>query len=393
MFASSQNIIRLRQVQVSYYDWRTRMAKQMLDSIKMDPLWEDRDIRFDSAPRDISLRKSEVLVDTFDFIEDTKGNAGDVGKLSITNLRMIWQSRSKPRINLSVGLSCVTSIANRTLHNKLRGKYDALHLMTKVTGTRYEFLFTQFEADRQTPVDVAGNSNKLTEMLTKVCKAYASTKLFRDLKLRSAIISTNGKQLKTLTQEQIYNKITGVWNLSSDQGNLGTMYVTNVRVVWHANMNELFNVSLPYIQINGIKLRESKFGVALVIESTEASGGYVLGFRIDPADKLQSVHSELLNLYNVHASNPSFGVELALDAEGMVLDKRYTNSLQSGVLEDSEFVEDTNEGNKQDTIAAYIASGSSANSLPVYCPELGLAIEKIKDGFTIESLWNVIPPN
>jgi hypothetical protein len=27
------------------------------------------------------------------------------------------------------------------------------------------------------------------------------------------------------------------------------MIVTNVRVVWFANMNDLFNISIPYIQI------------------------------------------------------------------------------------------------------------------------------------------------
>lgn len=35
----------------------------------------------------------------------------------------------------------------------------------------------------------------------------------------------------------------GVWNLSSDQGNLGTFYITNVRIVWFANLAENFNVS------------------------------------------------------------------------------------------------------------------------------------------------------
>ena len=28
----------------------------------------------------------------------------------------------------------------------------------------------------------------------------------------------------------------------------------------------------------------------------------------------------------------------------------------------------------------------------VFCRELGVAIEKIKDGFTLESLWSVLPP-
>ena len=33
------------------------------------------------------------------------------------------------------------------------------------------------------------------------------------------------------------------------QGNLGTIYITNVRVVWHSNMNESFNISIPYLQM------------------------------------------------------------------------------------------------------------------------------------------------
>lgn len=39
--------------------------------------------------------------------------------------------------------------------------------------------------------------------------------MYRDLKLRSALIQN--KQLRLLPQEQIYDKINGVWNLSSDQ--------------------------------------------------------------------------------------------------------------------------------------------------------------------------------
>lgn len=44
-------------------------------------------------------------------------------------------------------------------------------------------------------------------------------------------------------------QIDGVWNLSSDQGNLGSFFVTNIRVVWHAALAENFNVSIPYVQM------------------------------------------------------------------------------------------------------------------------------------------------
>ena len=47
------------------------------------------------------------------------------------------------------------------------------------------------------------------------CRAYESSKLYRELKLRGAIV--DNKQLRILPQEQKYNTIDGVYNLSSDQ--------------------------------------------------------------------------------------------------------------------------------------------------------------------------------
>lgn len=45
------------------------------------------------------------------------------------------------------------------------------------------------------------------------------------------------------------SQIEGVWNLSSDQGNLGSFFLTNIRLVWHANLAQNFNVSIPYKQM------------------------------------------------------------------------------------------------------------------------------------------------
>jgi Bardet-Biedl syndrome 5 protein len=56
-------------------------------------------------------------------------------------------------------------------------------------------------------------------------------------------------ELNLLPLEQTFSKVNGVWNLSSEQGNLGCFFLTNVRIVWHANLAANFNVSLPYIQI------------------------------------------------------------------------------------------------------------------------------------------------
>ena len=42
--------------------------------------------------------------------------------------------------------------------------------------------------------------------------------------------------------------------------------------------------------------------------------------------------------------------------------------------------------------AAYLAEGPQKDREIVFCRELGVAMEKIKEGFTLESLWSVLPP-
>ena len=49
--------------------------------------------------------------------------------------------------------------------------------------------------------------------------------------------------------------------------------------------------------------------MALVIESSELSGGYILGFRIDPIEKLQEIQKEIASLHKLYSTNPIFGVE------------------------------------------------------------------------------------
>eukprot|EP00879_Flechtneria_rotunda_P023270 GHRR01024613.1.p3 GENE.GHRR01024613.1~~GHRR01024613.1.p3 ORF type:complete len:100 (+),score=24.36 GHRR01024613.1:1345-1644(+) len=94
-------------------------------------------------------------------------------------------------------------------------------------------------------------------------------------------------------------------NLSSETGNLGTFYITNVRVVWYSNMAVSFNVSIPYLQVKSVRVCDSKFGPALVVDTTPQSGGYVLGFKVDPKETLDYVHKEISSLLQVLQSLPA----------------------------------------------------------------------------------------
>lgn len=86
-------------------------------------------------------------------------------------------------------------------------------------------------------------------------RAYNSSRLYRELKLRGAIILN--KKIRVLSQENVFSTLHGVWNLSSDQGSLGTFIVTNIRLVWFADMNENFNISLPYLQVDSVSIKQN----------------------------------------------------------------------------------------------------------------------------------------
>ncbi|XP_023348121.1 LOW QUALITY PROTEIN: Bardet-Biedl syndrome 5 protein homolog [Eurytemora carolleeae] len=346
----------------------------------VDTMWEHREVRFDILLPQMKMRPGELLLDKLDSIEDTKGNAGDRGRMLITNIRAIWHSQTMPRVSLSIGYNCILNLTTKKVNSKLRGITEALYILTKcnqiIVIIRFEFIFTNL---------VPGNARLFTSLIG-VYRAFNSSKMYRELKLRGAILEDSA--LKLLPLEEIVSTINGVWNLSSDQGNLGTMIVTNVRIVWFANLNDLFNISIPYIQIASVRQRESKFGTALVIESSELSGGYILGFRIDPGEKLVSIQKEISSLLVLYSATPIFGVEYVSQDEPLkeedlipVVDN------MDEINEIDEYNEETN-----DAFAAYLAEGSQKDREVVFSRELGLAIEKLKDGFTLESLWSVLPP-
>ena len=231
-------------------------------------VWQDRELQFDSPLAGLKPRKGEFEIDSINSVEDTKGNNGERGFLIITNLRLIWVCHKFPATNLSIGLNCITSITTKQASSRLKGASQGLFVMTKYQTSRFEFVFTT----------LVKNSPRMFTTVQAVHRSYETTRLYRGLKLRGAIIKD--KTLRLLPDEKVYTQLSGVWNLSSDQGNLGTLFVTNIRVVWHANLAENFNVSIPYLQIQTIRLRDSKFGLALVVQTHPDGGGYILGFRI-----------------------------------------------------------------------------------------------------------------
>lgn len=80
----------------------------------------------------------------------------------------------------------------------------------------------------------------------------------------------------------------------------------------HVYLTFLINY-MVYINFLQITIRTSKFGPTLVILSTEASGGYVLGFRVNPLQQLHIIHKEISILFSEFRKFPIFGVEYTFE--------------------------------------------------------------------------------
>jgi Bardet-Biedl syndrome 5 protein len=349
------------------------------------PTWQDRALRFDAPLSDLRPRLGEFEIDSINSVEDSKGNNGDRGFLVVTNLRLIWASHKRPKTNLSIGLNSIVKLSIKTANSRLRGSIQALFVMCKYQKSRYEFIFTS----------LVRKSPRLFTTAQAVFRAYETTRLYRDLKLRGALL--HNKQLVLLPLENVYEKVNGVWNLSSDQGNLGTFFITNIRVVWHANLAENFNVSIPFLQMSRLIIRSSKFGKALVVHTHKNAGGYILGFRLDPPELLEKIFQEIKALRKVFASKPIYGVEFKV--ESAQLDKSNLEQFRVQRVEDElEIIEDdspsmnhTNSGSRTNTYGVGVGGDASQNDRggPIFNADLGLAMEPMGEDVGMRELWQL----
>ncbi|CAH8555529.1 unnamed protein product [Schistosoma bovis] len=342
-------------------------------SYSNEVLWQDREVRFDVPRCDFVFRNGEVNFKLLENVEDVKGNNGDKGDLYITNLRLLWISNCVMRNSLSIGFGCIINICFKNVNSKAAEKSLAVDVLTAFSGTRYEFIFAECGV----------GDSKMMEYITTVYKAYDSTRIYRELRVRGALVK--GNLLMLLPLESLFDEIDGVWNLSSDQGNLGKLFVTNFRLVWTSIINVNFNISIPFLQIQMIATRKSKFGEALVIQTTRQAGSYLLGFRIDPRERLNKVAKQLGSLHSIYWKNPVLGI-----TTGQTKDETIQN-----VKKINEEIDESRGRTAEDhcdILSVYLADGTKLKDRePVYNEDLGLAVERLPENYTISDLWKIIP--
>lgn len=129
----------------------------------------------------------------------------------------------------------------------------------------------------------------------------------------------------------------------------------------------------------------------------------VLGFRIDPSELLHDVYKELTSLFMLYSESPIFGVEY--DTKQTVRQKKSTcddkmklfpllQNEKEDLLRIEEITEIDNVASSEinSKFTSYLNQGDSngKHREPFYCKELGFAMEKLRDGYSVKDLWNVI---
>lgn len=135
-----------------------------------------------------------------------------------------------------------------------------------------------------------------------------------------------------------------------------------------------------------MKARDSKYGKALVLETSDFSGGYILGFRVE---KLDEAYTEISNLFRTYSQNPQFGVEVTFDESG----EGQSEPAVIPKVEDNVEIVDTGYTGMSLPVARknYAVGGDGGKqSEIVFSEELGLAVEKPANGMSIEQLWKII---
>ena len=404
-------------------------------------LTEDRNIVFDSREKHLKYRKGEFQIAHFKSVEDTKGNNGQMGQLSVTNLRVVWVSNKARYINLSIGYDNINNIYVKSVNSKLRGgEVQSLTLLCQSSTkkkTKYEFQFTIL-----TDANSGLKDSSIYNVLKTMQAAYESTRYFREIKLRamgitqpvSSIGQSQGSGgsggsghalLKTLPGEKIVSTYDSIWSLSSESGNLGQMILTNLRVVWIAKLIRDYSMTVPLVTIARVSIRASKFDRALVIETfnktiqdNESLDGYTLGYRIDSQELMETISSEIQRNLTSFRNDPIFGVDLSNDPEfanliqeskireGFIGNKERKKKQKDNDGDDNfsdKFDEKLTLINESEYIDYSVKAknyevhqGNDDSNEPVkyfFCEELGVAVQELQPGQALSSLWTFDLPD
>ena len=71
-----------------------------------------------------------------------------------------------------------------------------------------------------------------------------------------------------LPGERMVSSRDNVWSVAQEQGTPGVFVLTNIRLMWYSKIVSTYSISLPWLQLESKKIRRTKYGPTLVLQTT-----------------------------------------------------------------------------------------------------------------------------
>lgn len=330
-------------------------------------LTTDQVVRLFQAQSKLKAIPGESNVAVLSRVEDMKAHPGQFGQGHVTNIRFIWYIQNTPTINASIGYNTIVSYKISNTFNQSNGNTENLFIRAKEGTKTYEFIFS-----------VSRISSSVFKFFEKALKNYQTSTLYREQRLRSAII--NNGSLNLIQNEQVVVQMDGVSNFSGEMAKIGTAIVTTMRFVWHSEIVSNFNVSIPLILLGPLKLSDSRrFGKCFYLKLYSNGARFLYGFTLKPEDKLIEFLKSFEKIRQSAAEHPKLTPPLSIE----VVDQKQEVPV-------NQYVEEEFHYDDIDQSLFYIPieqSGEAPAQEIVFDKRLGLSIEKITNGDSITSKW------
>lgn len=367
-------------------------------------VWQDRETRIDIPTNQLALRPGEELLDSITNIEDLKGNEGSIGTFLFTNLRLIWYKNEGRQLNFSIGYDSIVSTEEKISKSNNSGESKTLCIKCKTNSSRFELLFTSLSEDAP---------NLVSSVKTHL-QIYESGRMFRDFKFKTNL--TKDKQLIKLLDESIIEMLNSVTFIQNDNSNVGQLAYSTIRFIWFSGNLDNYNLSVPWIQVTFIKMKDlAKYGKVLSIETTQFAGAMTILFY--PNEKnLDELYLAFNTMLDNSRNSPVLGIDIQKYLElndrkstsvskttgssisntnnaNVSLTKETFNKKIKDKRDEEDEITDNNYINEISSSIVYAMNNQDKRNAITdiaFSPELGIAIERLPDGITIDKLWKII---
>ena len=353
-------------------------------------LWQDRQVIFNASKSEFIFGKGEETYKTMSSIEDLKAN--EIGTFIFTNLRLIWYNNKNPKANQSIGYDCIDSLEKKTSDSMMTGQSNILSIHCKVDKNRYELEYRHLSENNHDPYI----------NLTNILKLYEEGRLYREMKQNyEDIIDKDNKILILLKNEKMIDTIKNISiniNNESDTGNykssnMGTLYITNIRVIWISDKNNNYNITIPYIQISASNGENNpSFGISLKIKLTRIYNYFTVLFYAKSGKINEQFCEDFQKKMIKNLQSPILGISLMKKGEGVQDKLKAKIAKIADIVYGQEEISENNEDEQAGMVYLINEGRNKQNSINdiEFSKELGIACQKLPENVTINDLWKII---